>query len=122
MFIPGFLVPIFVSAALAVIFLWDTLPKDEEGFPQLKGAAVWILAGALFLAFLGFRRFVPIPRGGFFWQSFVLFVAFLFGAGVADSVNGVLGGLVCLTLLVGLHLARLAVEMWWFTRSHRTAQ
>jgi hypothetical protein len=51
----------------------------------------------------------------------VLFVAFLLGAAVADNVNGVLGGLVCLTLLVGLHLARLAVEMWWHTRPHGAA-
>ncbi len=40
-FVPGFLVPVAVSVGLSILFLWNGLSKDEEGFPSPQGWAQW---------------------------------------------------------------------------------
>ncbi len=81
------------------------------------GAAVAALTTIFVVAFHIFRRYIPIPRGGFFCQTFVIVAAFAvagFMAGaVGGSAEGPLAGAVALTLLAGLHIGRLYVEEWW---------
>ena len=95
----GFVVPVVLSWLLAAAFVGGFGASNSN---TRAGLILWPI---LFVAWFGLRRLIPIPRGGWGWQTAVIFIGITVAHVISPYVSNVVSGLVIGGVWVGLHVA-----------------